>query len=145
SALMGMNLTSPSYSFASFSRMGLVLMQGAHHAAQKSTMMGSSVSAIIFWNSELFMMNGSGGRLPSPPGLVLFPVGAEFEQRVERTERDHRGEQEDDAQHQQDNAERSRHNSAEIQVGEERGDHNTDNSVNIGHIAFHEISPLENE
>jgi hypothetical protein len=68
-------------------------------------------------------------------------VGADFEWCVQRAEGNGGGEQEYGSQNQQHNAGCAGNNTAEIQVSEHGGDNDTDNAVNIRHIAFHRNSP----
>jgi len=73
---------------------------------------------------------------------ALCFVSAELERGVEWTEGDNGCEKEHCAKHHKNDPERAGHDTAKIQVGEQGSEHHTGDTVNIGHVAFHEKSPL---
>ena len=78
---------------------------------------------------------------PLPNTVNLLFLSTELEGSVERAEGYNGSQYKDGGEHDQDNAERAGNYSAKIQVGEQGGDDDTDDTVEVGHIAFHrEIS-----
>ena len=71
--------------------------------------------------------------------FVLAFVCAEFEGSIERAERHDGRQSEDSSQHDQDDAESSSDDPAEVEVCEQCGNYEADNTIGVGHIAFHWI------
>lgn len=64
-------------------------------------------------------------------------VGAELERGVQWAERHNSREQEHCAKNDEDDPECAGHHAAKIQVGEQSGKHHTDDTIDIGKVAFH--------
>ena len=73
-------------------------------------------------------------RLPT----VLAFICADFEGRIEWAESDEGGEKEYCAENDKDNAENTGYDTAKIQIGEQCSDDDTDDAIDIGHIAIHD-------
>ena len=67
---------------------------------------------------------------------------AEFERGVKRAECHDCCEQEHRAENNEHNSEGSGDDAAKVQISEHGGEHDTDDAISIGHIAFHSKSPL---
>lgn len=80
-----------------------------------------------------------GGNSTHPVNFGLTLVRAEFEWSIERAERHDRCQGEDSSQHEQDDAEGSGDDPTEVQIGEQGRDHEADDTIGVGHIAFHWI------
>jgi hypothetical protein len=74
--------------------------------------------------------------------LELTFVCAEFEQPVERAEGNDGCDEEDRPEDDQHEAECPADNPAKIQIGEQGGEDNSNDAIHVGHIAFHNLSPL---
>jgi hypothetical protein len=71
---------------------------------------------------------------------LLF-VCTKLERQVERAEPHNGCEQKYHPKHDEYDTQRAGYNTAKVQIGEQSGDHDTDGSISIGHIAFHGKSP----
>ena len=69
--------------------------------------------------------------------LRLALQGAEFEECIQRAKTDDGGQHEHRSEHEQYDAQRAGDNPTKIQVGEQRGNNNTDNTIKSGKIGFH--------
>jgi len=77
--------------------------------------------------------------LNCPLFLELALVGVYFEGKVERAEGKDGSEREDHSQHQKHRSEGSSDDAAQGKVYKHGGNYEADNSIHIGHIAFHLI------
>jgi len=69
-------------------------------------------------------------------------ISAQLEEQVKRAESHNGCKREDHGNDEKYNAECACYDAAEIQIGEQNCEQGTDDSVGIGHVAFHKGSPL---
>ena len=62
---------------------------------------------------------------------------AEFEHGIDRAERNNRRQHKHPAKHHEHDPQPAGHDASKIQIGEQSSDHDPDDTISIGHIAFH--------